>query len=172
MFVMRVWCGSSQVKSITDRCSTIGANPTSQGGLVDCRRRKFRHSRENRMSFSKGPRGPPRTDTRLNDCMIIGVRLSLVWAGSRQSTLAAHLGRLKSHKQTFLLNAFGVDVWCRSVMCLVSRRGLHSAFLGLLDTLLSSIYAVPSERKFSRFLSYSATFRAPPNHAPTVSVCM
>ena len=42
--------------------------------------------------------------------MIIGVRLSLVWAGSRQSTLAAHLGRLKSHKQTFLLNAFGVGV--------------------------------------------------------------
>ena len=106
---MRVWCGSSQVKSITDRCSTIGANPTSQGGLVDWRCRKFRHSRENRMSFSKGP-GPPRTDTRLNDCMIIGVRLSLVWAGSRQSTLAAHLGRLKSHKQTFLLNAFGVGV--------------------------------------------------------------
>ena len=93
---MRVWCGSSQVKSITDRCSTIGANPTSQGGLVDWRCRKFRHSRENRMSFSKGP-GPPRTDTRLNDCMIIGVRLSLVWAGSRQSTLAAHLGRLISH---------------------------------------------------------------------------
>ena len=28
--------------------------------------------------------------------MIIGVRLSLVWAGSRQSTLAAHLGRLIS----------------------------------------------------------------------------
>ena len=34
MFVMRVWCGSSQVKSIKDRCLTIGANPTSQGGLV------------------------------------------------------------------------------------------------------------------------------------------
>ena len=32
MFVMRVWCGSSQVKSIKDRCLTIGANPTSQGG--------------------------------------------------------------------------------------------------------------------------------------------
>ena len=66
--------------------------------------------REPHESFSKGPPGPPRTDTRLNDCMIIGVRLSLVWAGSRQSTLAAHLGRLKSHKQTFLLNAFGVGV--------------------------------------------------------------
>ena len=46
----------------------------------------------------------------------------------------------------------------------MSRRG-HSG-LGLLDTLLSSIYAVPSERKFSRFLSYSAKFRAPTEPCP------
>ena len=47
-----------------------------------------------------------------------------------------------------------------------SQGSIGSRALGLLDTLLSSIYAVPSERKFSRFLSYSATFRAPTEPRP------